>query len=188
MRRKFVKRSGRRPANMQWSDVSSVWSFAGISATTATALVQLQSPTSLAALTSDPPEDLTLLRIVGTYTVALSATSGQNWTLALIVSDVTWTPGATVAADNDKRLLWQRTYVTGTAATAQYSPPGLYYEATAQGFPCHPSLVTVDITPRVKVEAGKALYLVAYENVATAGTLVTTSTSMRVLYKRSGRR
>lgn len=180
--RRGVTFARKRPS-LTWSDLSTNWSFAGITATTATVLIQLQSPTSLAALTSDPPEDLTVLRLVGEFNVAI-ANAAANWSLALTVADVTWTPGATVSVDNDKRLLWQRNYVNLNAATADWVPPGMYREGTAQMFPGDPTMTMVDIAPRVRIEPGKALYLVAYENAASAA-LTVTSFSMRVLYKRS---
>lgn len=172
---------------MQWSDVSAQWTFASIVSTTATVLIQLQSPAALNNLTADPPEDLTILRVVGDYLVRMTSGDG-NWTLALLVADVTWTPGATISVDNDKRILWQKTYqVFGTAAEAVWHPPGMYKEAGGTTFPGDPSMTHIDISPKVKVEAGKALYLVAYEN-SGAEDLIVNSVTMRVLYKRSGRR
>lgn len=188
MRRKFAMRRGtRKPANVQWADVSTVFVFASVTATTATPLVQLQAPTSLAALTSDPPEDLTVMRMVGSFQVTLAGSATGRWSLALTVADVTWTPGATISVDNDKRLLWQRQYAATNATSDSWSPPGTLANPAFAGIPCPTDQVTLDINPRVKVESGKALYLVAYED-AGAASLTLVSHSMRVLYKRSGRR
>lgn len=193
MRRRFVKRSAlRKPQNVQWSDVSGQFVHATITATAATALVQLQSPTSLASLTADPPEDLTILRMRGTYEVTMAAAaSAGNWTLALTVADVTWTPGARFATDSDKRILWSKTFGWRGAAAANtiiWSPPG-HFQDTAAGVvqPVDPEIVTLDIAPKVKLEPGRALYLVAYENIDGV-TFSVSSQEMRLLYKRSGRR
>lgn len=192
MRRAYGNRarSAGRPQRT-WMSVSPQWSQT-VGATTATALLGLESPTG-GALTSDPPEDLTLLRIVGTFKCSLSGTS--IWSLALIVQDATWTPGATLRVDQDKRILWARQFDTvsiGSLAgftVADWTPPGqLTINATATSVVAvDPNILTVDIAPKVKVSAGQALYLVAYEE-SGAGTWVTTSVNMRVLYQRSGRR
>lgn len=184
-RRNFVRRGGRKPVNMQWSDVSGQFVFAAVAATSTSVLVQLQSPAALNSLTADPPEDLTVLRMVGQFGVSISAATA-SWSLALTVADVTWTPGATMSVDNDKRILWQQEYRTGAAA-GNWLPPGMYTEGGAQLFPGWWEMTGLDISPKVKVEAGKALYLVAYENTGAA-TFTVTCNSMRLLYKRSGRR
>lgn len=187
--RRGSARRGLRPTRV-WADVSGQWLLSVVSVTTAVPVMAMQAPTSLANLTSDPPEDLTILRIVGDYTVALgTANQPGNWSLALLVADVTWTPGATVSVDNDKRLLWQRTYVTPNDIVVWY-PPGQVVQNAAGGtyFPTNASETThIDIAPKVKVEAGKALYLVAYENSGTQ-VFSTSSVTMRVLFQRSGRR
>lgn len=178
----------RRPQNVQWADVSGQFALSAVVATTAVVLIQLQAPASLAALTSDPPEDLTILRMRGAYFTSIGSGSAYNWTLALLVQDTTWTPGATFNVDADKRILWSRTY-QGNASTAalNYSPPGLVYETGGAQFPAHPAILTVDIAPKVKIQSGQALHLVAYENGASPS-LTIISSEMRVLYKRSGRR
>lgn len=164
--------------------MSGQWVLAGTAVTTAVPLLQLQSPTNLSNLTADPPEDLTVLRVVGDFQVQLTIVTA-NWSLALIVADVTWTPGATIAVDNDKRILWQMTYVS-IDSVVNWIPPGTFLD-TGVVTMAPREAVHIDIAPKVKVEAGKALYLVAYENVA-GGTLTTSSATMRVLYQRSGRR
>lgn len=189
MKRTFArKRFGNRTKqSLTWSDVSGTWTFAAQATTAATILIQLQSPTTLSNLTSDPPEDLTVLRVVGNYTLLLTGAAPACWTLALTVADVTWTPGADVAADNDKRLLWQKTYQASGTTTTQWGPPGWQITDAGNAFPAWESVVAIDIAPKVRIEPGKALYLVAYENLGAA-TLTMTSETMRVLYKRSGRR
>lgn len=190
MRRRVTRSFGsKKPQNVQWADVSGQFLLNGITATTAVILVQLQAPASLAALTSDPPEDLTILRMRGTFGVFASVSTAFSFTLALLVQDVTWTPGATFTVDADKRILWSRTFLNEPASTAapSWQPPGTYLEAGGTRFPTHPSIITVDIAPKVRVQSGQALHLVGYENSgAFAGTVI--SSEMRVLYKRSGRR
>lgn len=181
---------GARPSRT-WADISSVWLHSGVTATSAATLISMQAPTSLAALTSDIPEDLTILRIRGSFNVQLDAvaTSG-NWTLALIVQDTTWTPGATVSVDNDKRMLWLQDYAVRlrTSGAAQnWEQGGIYQEGAELPAPCNPMYTTVDIAPKVKIEPGKALFLVAYENVDGAS-FTTGSTNMRVLVQRTARR
>lgn len=154
--------------------------------------MSMEMPTSLVNITSDPPEDLTVLRVVGDFVVSLSA---GNWTLGCLVQDHTWTPGATVSVDNDKRVLWSMTYnVTGVAqlagfTTASWEPPGqLFIDATTDLVVQAPrEAVHIDISPKVKIQAGQALYLVAWEN-SGAGTFTTGSNNMRVLFQRSRRR
>lgn len=195
MRRMNGRRTAgrRKPQNVQWSDVSAAWNMNSVTATTANVLIQLQSPTSLTNLTADPPEDLTVLRVVGDWSTTITpGNTPASWTLALTVADVTWTPGATVAVDNDKRLLWQMSYeedVAVAATTCTWYPPGMFYQGAAGTvFPMGFRDAThLDISPKVRVEAGKALYLVAYENAGN-GSLLVSSATMRVLYKRSGRR
>lgn len=183
--RRNARRPGVKPA-VQWSDVSGQWLFAGAAATSTATLIQLQSPANLSNLTADPPEDLTILRMVGDFSVQLSA-NASSWTLALLVADVTWTPGTTVSVDNDKRLLWQQTFTNNDgSAIRDWYPPGMFEDGTTV-FPQANNPTHLDITPRVRIEPGKALTLVAYENVG-AGTLTSSSVSMRVLYKRSRRR
>lgn len=185
--RRFARRSrpvarGVRPSRM-WAGVSGEWLMNAVTATTAVPLVQLQAPASLASLTSDPPEDLTVLRLVGSFNVQLSTTSA--WALALTVADVTWTPGSNILVDSDKRLLWMRVYSAAAAAVYAWREPG--YLAVNNVVACSAEgHVNIDISPKVKIEAGKALYLVAYESTGAAE-FTTTSSCMRLLVQRSGR-
>lgn len=163
-----------------------------VSATTAVKLAELQGAGSL-IVTSDPPEDLTLLRIRGSFFVTM-ATAAANWTLILTVQDAAWSPSG-AQADADKRWLWSRTFVVSSAEAAlagwagtQWVPPDLRaIVATVPQFQAtHPEVMNIDVPLNVKVKQGQALYLVAYEN--TAGAVLTTATTdMRILYQRSGR-
>lgn len=175
-----------------WADVSGQWLHSAITAPATATLIQLQSPANLSSLTADPPEDLTVLRVVGEFEVTISGTS-FDWILALSVADVTWTPAATIAADNDRRILWEQRFTdmsTGSQGTT-YAMGGAVTFLGAAGteavaWSC-PQKSTIDIKPKVKIEAGKALILAAYEE-SNGATFTTTSFNMRVLYQRSGRR
>lgn len=186
-RARFNARPRAAKSALTWVDVSGQWSLTTAVTATAT-LVQLQAPANLSNLTADPPEDMTVLRVVGDYTMALSA-GPANWTLGLLVADVTWTPGATFTVDADKRILWHRTYEARTGVTlTNWAPPGYLEVINAAGsFMMQTDAVHLDISPRVRIEPGKALYLVAWEN-SGAVSLATTSADMRLLFKRSGRR
>lgn len=185
--RRYGGRAAARPSRA-WADVSGAWNLNNVTGTTAVKLIELQAPASLVNLTSDPPEDLTILRMRGSFYFSLS-TGMSEWTLALTVQDTDWTPGATAAVDADKRLLWSQVYRAPLGVQYMWTPPGLLtvdplgagqvvYAGEAA---CH-----LDISPKVKVEAGKALYLVAYEEYGTAFA-VSGSRLMRVLFQRSGR-
>lgn len=173
-------RSASRPTRT-WVGVSGQFAMAGATATTAGTLIQLQAPADLSNLTSDPPEDVTVLRMRGSFVLALS-TAG-SWTLALLVQDTTWTPG-TFLADSDKRMLWTETFNVAEASTWR---PGLFTNAAGSTFPDYPGKTFLDIAPKVRIEPGKALFLVAYENTGTA-TLDISCQEMRVLFQRSPRR
>lgn len=183
--RGFVGRGGSRPERV-WASLASRWAFSSVTATTAQVLISLEMPTDLSALTNDPPEAMTLLRIVGSFRIANAAAAGaaSGYTLALLVQDQTWTPSAVFATDADKRILWSRTFFLGS--TESYSP-FIWTNGTAI-VPYHPEVTRVDIAPKVKVEPGKALFLVIYENSASTSEITVASSDMRVLYQRSGRR
>lgn len=189
MRRRFVRRFGGtgRPTRV-WASLSGDVVFAAVSATTTSTLIQLQAPASLASLTSDPPEDMTVLRLTGAFTVTIAGDSTANWTLALLVQDTAWTPGATFSVDADKRILWHRTYQATNATSDNWRPPGTYSASGAGAQPTQEADVSFDIAPKVRIEAGKALFMVAYENVATSGTLTMACADLRVLFQRSQRR
>lgn len=192
MRRAFGNRgrAAGRPART-WMSVSPQWSL-NLTATTATALLGLEAPTG-GALTSDPPEDLTILRMVGSFNLAL--TGAGRWALALVVMDATWTPASVLRTDQDKRILWASLWdstVTSTVAgftQVAWEVPGtmVITATTVSAQPCDPRILTVDIAPKVKIAPGQTLYLVAYEEAGSA-TLGSASSNMRVLFQRSRRR
>lgn len=173
-----------------WADVSAAWAFSAIAVTTSTRIMSMEMPTSMVNLTADPPEDITVLRIVGSFVLSLATANAGVWNLALIVQDHTWTPGATITLDNDKRILWQRefnaTAVSGWTSES-WEPPDTHLVTGTLQHLARSEAMQVDLTPKVKLEAGKALYLVAYEAV-DGGTLTLTSNSMRVLFQRTRRR
>lgn len=185
-RARFSARRSAAKTAMTWVDVSSQWSLPAVTVTTTATLVQLQAPANLSNLTADPPEDMSVLRLVGDFSVVMVGIA--NWTLALLVADVTWTPAATFTVDADKRILWHQTYVgTGSTSSAWNPPDTLMVVDAAGSFVSQTKAAHLDVTPRARIEPGKALYLVAYEN-SGAATLTTTSADMRLLFKRSGRR
>lgn len=179
---RFAGRSA-KPSRV-WSDVSAQWVLTTVGVTTSVILVQLQAPASLAALTSDPPEDLTVLRLRGSFSLTLGGAS--FWTLALLVQDTAWTLSNLFTTDADKRILWARTFQASEATN--WLQGGILQGATAGNFAGVPLETTeVDIAPKVRIEAGKALFLVAYDDSGLS-TLTTASANMRLLFQRSGRR
>lgn len=184
--RRFVRRGpGARPSRT-WADVSNEFVLSGIAATGSATLIQLQAPASLASLTSDPPEDLTLLRIRGQFFCQIAA-GPATWTLALLVQDTTWTPSSTFSVDADKRILWSQTFNNfSNVSTRWVEPDYMQWDIAGTIQISQTAANTVDIAPKVKIEAGKALFLVGYEDV-NGGTLDVTSQNMRVLFQRSGR-
>lgn len=178
--------SANRPTR-DWASISSAWLHSALTATAAATLVRLEQPTDLTNLSSDPPEDLTVLRIVGDFTVALGAAG--TWTLALTVQDTTWTPTAGTSgwfSDSDKRMLWSMTY-TSLGELLQWSPPGFLEVGGVPTMTCPREAVHIDISPKVKITSGKSLVLVAYEQ-SGATTFDTIGFNMRMLYQRSRRR
>lgn len=191
MRKRTWKRSGYKPTRV-WSDVSGSVSFSGITGSQSVTLISLESPTNLGSLTSDPPEDLTLLRIVGDLNVSMSGVAQTGFRLALLVQDRTWTASAVQSDDNDKRILWSQAFYTiGTTQTSVWYPSGVVASiVVATGDPvsiAYQNATHIDISPRVKMEAGKSLYMVAYETI-NGSTMTVNSQNLRVLYQRSGRR
>lgn len=193
----MIRRRGRRGVAFRptrvWADVSAQFVFTAVATTTPVALVQLQAPSNLSNLTADPPEDLTVLRVRGSFSVTIdSAAFAGSWSLALLVQDTAWTPSTLFTTDADKRILWSRDYEFTSSTSGNivtWRPPGVFQDGVNAGaaFPCQSEQVTLDISPKVKIEAGKALTLVAYENV-DGSTLTVSSQNMRVLFQRSGRR
>lgn len=193
MQKRVNRSAGRRPGSYRpdrdWAALNAGWSFAAVAETSVSPLVELQAPLNLGApLTADPPEDLTVLRVVGDFRVTMSVVN-SSWTLALLVQDVTWTPVA-FNLDSDKRILWNRPFSTFWSTGGAVWTEGDVVFDTADPSRM-PHLATgwthIDIQPKVRVSPGKALYLVAYENIG-ASTFTTSAANMRVLYQRSGRR
>lgn len=180
-------RTANKPTR-QWASIQDGF-LAADTVTTAHILVQLQAPTDLTNLTSDPPEDITILRIRGSFNTTLSGSASANWTLALTVQDTVWTPGVTFEVDADKRMLWTRTFQATNATSDTWLVPGTYLASGsgATAFTSHPNATDLDIAPKVKIETGRALFLVCYENVG-AGTVNVGTQDMRVLFQRSRRR
>lgn len=187
--KRFAQRRGSgagRPSRT-WAGIAEQFAFSAITATTATALVQLQAPTSLASLTSDPPEDMTVLRVVGSFGVTVSTIG--TWTLGLTVQDTAWTPSTISRDDADKRILWSRTFAIGLAVPVTWATPGymLYDTAGTVQVAGIPGCCDIDVKPLARIEPGKALYLVAWED-GGASTLTVAAVNMRLLYQRSPRR
>lgn len=163
--------------------------YAATVATSAVSLYGLQAPTITIGtdLVADPPQDVTVQRFVAELSV-LSSVASSNCTLALLVADRFWTPNSNFVQDADKRLLWYRTYVnaltTGITGSlwegATYSTSGV---ALYTGIP--EDYTRIDIAPKVRIEAGKALHMVLYY---TSGTWTVNLRTARMLLQKSGRR
>lgn len=187
--RKFTRRrsAGKGPTRT-WASMTTGFAATGATATGASACFSMQAPTDVTNLTSDPPEDVTLLRIKGSFSVQLSA-AVQSWILGLTVQDTDWTPSSAFFTDADKRWLWIRKFQNPTAALLEWFPPNIV-NAGGSIFPFggagSESPTMIDITPKVRIEPGKALYFVFYET--GTGNLTVVTTEMRVLFQRSRRR
>lgn len=174
-----------RPSR-EWIALDGVPFNAVSSTATAVALYSFQAPTVTmgTALNFDPPEDLTLLRLRGSMLVTISDTGA--WALALTVQDTAWTPG-TYITDGDKRYLWTQVYQNlssgpmGWTESCCSNNPG-----TQVLFTSPKDVASFDIAPKVRLEAGKALFMVAYEIVGAA-TMTVTLHSLRILQQRASR-
>lgn len=175
-------RRGSAPSR-QWTEISTTWAIGAAATTTTAVLWGLQSPAAQAGLNALPPADVVIMRIRGDFSVTMSATSA-NWTLGLTVQDQTWTPAATFALDADKRWLWTRTFNTaGLTAPVTWAEPGwMVASSDPQTTWSDARWTEVDVAPKVKLESGQGLYLVAYEN-SGASTLSSLSTDMRMLWQ-----
>lgn len=176
--------------NKFWQELQTTWVMSQ-SASAVVSLLQLQAPAA-GTLTALPPEDVTILRVVGGFTVNLTAESA--WTLGLLVADVTFTIGS-FPTDSDKRILWSQTYriAASTAslagfAGASWSPPGQQEISATTDLvvQCNREAVYLDISPNVKLEAGKALFLCAWEDSGSA-TLTVAGLNVRALLQRTRR-
>lgn len=184
---RFGSGRGTRPAR-QWMGLNGgITVTAG--AASVTSLLAFEAPTVTfgTPLTSDPPEDQTILRIIGHLSI-VSTVAHLMW-LGLMVTDRTWTPvgTTTIIPDLDRRWLWYMTYDMDTTET--FTPGGARASVTgggaARGF-TSPVWTDIDISPKVKLEDGKQLCMVSYIDAGTAPTV--TLRDMRVLMQRSGRR
>lgn len=153
-----------------------------------TKLLEFQAPTVTfgTALTSDTPEDKTILRIVGNWTAVAPGGGSDSW-IGLLVADANWTPVGTssIIPDLDKRFLWY-VYLAGldTTNTSTWSVNTVVIGSTTKVMTV--ANTQLDISPKVKLEDGKALMAVCY----TGGTALTSFTfkDMRLLMQRSSRR
>lgn len=185
-----MRRRQSAKVNRTWTDASATWVMAGVTVDTANELLAFEEPAAT-VFTSMPPEDIIIDRVVGTFNTSLNA-GGGNWTLGLLVADRGWVPGVTFSVDSDKRILWHETFTTALSlAQTDWTQSGqviivtpVTAVVTYQQAP--ERMYRVDITPRVRLVAGKALFLVAWEN-AGALTLAVTSTDMRILWHRARR-
>lgn len=164
--------------------------FNAVLVTTASSLYSFQAPTVTIGtpLNFDAPEDLTLLRIRAEMQVNMSTTG--VWALVLLVQDTDWTPSGYVT-DSDKRFLWSRVYQNLGDGVASWAP-GMEANTNASVITFRTAAVDsagmsyscLDISPKVRLEAGKALFLVAYELVNGA-TFTVTLHNMRILQTRA---
>lgn len=176
-----TRRLGVRPSR-QWQELATTFT-ASSAVTVAVPLWGLQSPAPGAGLTSLPPEDVVIMRVRGNFSVSL--TSGPAaWVLGMTVQDQTWTPANVFRTDADKRWLWTRTYMQfGAGVQLDWFPPGMAFEVSSGLYMAgSPEMTSLDISPKVKVEAGQALYLVLYEETG-ASTLAVGSIDMRMLWQ-----
>lgn len=184
--KRFVRRArgGTARPTRTWVSLNAGYALSAITATTSATLLSLQAPTSL-TLTSDPPEDMTVLRIRGSMNVLLSAAG--SWTLALLVQDTTWTPSTAFEDDADKRILFSQTFRNTLATTKVWNPDGTVEYGSGGVTGVTSNVTQVDISPKVRIGAGQALFLVGYEDTGAAALTVDTA-EMRLLFQRSGRR
>lgn len=183
--RSFRPRNAAAKPTRVWVSANTGFLLSSITTTSSSIVMQMQQPTDVTNLTADPPEDITILRVVGEFSVNVD--TACIWVVGLTVQDTTWTPATLWPTDADKRWLWVRAFNQVAAEAGSWSPPGLYRASTASAFPGEMEMTRVDIAPKVKLEAGKALFLVAYEQ-GGASTMTLTGISVRLLFQRARRR
>lgn len=189
--------AGRRRKELEWLGLPPTALAASTTATTALShLFGFEAPvvTVGTALSSDPPADRIIQRITGELRVKL--TGSGSFTLGLLVVDRTWTPqGGTFSVDADKRILWSRTYdsaelagnVTGFTSVSWSAPNHMLVNATTDLLTeCDRGAVYIDVAPKVRLEDGKSLAIIAWENEDGA-TLILNMVWMRLLLSRAGR-
>lgn len=174
MKRRYMRRGSDAPSRM-WIPVPA--SAGGTVATlTPTTWLELQAPTAGAVLTADPPEDVTILRIVGEFTMTASAAGSMTVGLIRVQTGggAPAVPDPTGPADHDQRWLWLRYYEAGGATS--------WANSDATRDPWH---WTLDIAPKLRMEQGQRLSLIMD---ASAGTWTMSSKTIRMLVQRSRRR
>lgn len=193
---RFARRS--RPAR-QWLPIPDTDFIVAAAATTTAQVLAFEAPTITpgTAVTSDPPEDQIVDRVVAELSIVM--TGSGSWTLGLLLVDRTWTQtGGAFSLDGDKRVLWYNTYntaaldamTTGGSVISWQSPNHLVVNGTTTGdfiVECDWRATHLDIQPKVRLEDGKALVFAAWENQGTA-TFSASTRSMRILMHRAGRR
>lgn len=190
--KRFARRAANRP-NRVWSDLTPRF-LLGTAGNSAIAVWGLDSPAPAASLTSLPPNDIVIMRVVGDFFVDHNAANGNNSTTFMLgVRDQVWTQG-TLANDLDQRWLWIQFFVSNGPTTNSHDwlPPGVYRErVTATGVTVAkaglPVMATrLDISPRCKIQAGQALFLAAYVTDADA-TYSIGASAMRMLWQQKQR-
>lgn len=162
-----------------------------VTSNTRVTLLGLETQLTTPTISADPPEDLTVLRVVGMLDLQLEGNTAGLCTVAFLVTDSTWPMATVFEADSDKRILWHRTFVLPKAASEngivlRWSPPGTLTSANVGGVTVVSDfgVCSFDFSPKVKLESGKALYLAVY---VTGVTVTLESYDMRLLCQRSRR-
>lgn len=163
-----------------------------VTVNTLVTLLQLEASTlASGVINADPPEDLTVLRVVGMIDLMLAGINPGECTVAFLVEGSTWDMNTAFTTDSEKRILWHRTFVlprdaTENGITLRWCPPGTLVAAGAGGviFGADLGVCSFDFTPKVKLEDGKALFLAVYVNGVT---VTLESYDMRILCQRSRR-
>lgn len=195
MQRRWSRHGSAKPAR-QWLGIPVTTFFAAQSVGATSQVLAFEAPTITpgTAVTADPPEDQIIDRIVAEMQVVINGTG--SWTLALMVVDRTWTQTSTgeMAPDADKRILWYCTYEAGIQAlpgltNTSWAPPNyMSIQATTPLYlECDWRATHVDISPKIRLEDGKQLVWVCWEESGTALFTMATRT-MRLLMHRAGRR
>lgn len=162
-----------------------VGNAAGIN-TTVTSLISFEAPTLVAGtpLTADPPQDRTILRIVGQLQVAGAAATGSLG-MGLMVCDRVFAPTSgtgRMTPDLDKRWLWWRETLlrSGESWDAQHylSTGGVL---SPNNVPPERDFTMFDISPKVRLEDGKQLAFITFQDTALMAPVITLM-EVRVLF------
>lgn len=181
--RNYRSRSAR--PTRQWQGISNALNATFDGTVTKSLLLAFEAPTP-GSLTSMPPEDVTLMRVLVDLEVTLTAAMRYRATLGLMVADVSWTPQLNFQDDADKRWLWTQTYGHLNDTVTVYGPAGVTANATTITSGVPREATRIDVAPRARLEQGKALYLVCYGSGAM-NTVSTAGDMARVLWQRSRR-